>query len=424
MKVIIINKSDQTGGAAVVSFRLMNALREAGVDAKMLVVEKLSDSPFVEKAGKEAAIRIPFLAERLRIFIANGFNRSTLFKIDTASDGLPLSRHPLVRNADIICLNWINQGMLSLKEIGNIAALGKPVVWTMHDMWNFTGICHHAGECRRFIETCCECPLLGGRASDPDLSTKTMGRKQKLYDRAGIAFIAVSNWLADLARKSALLGDERIEVIPNAFPIDKETSAAIYSQRRQISETLRKKKIIFGAARLDDPIKGLPILKDALRILKDESPEEASGLELVTFGSVKDPSALEGMSIAHRHLGKLKGEEAVRNVYMEGDIVVSTSLYETLPGTLVEGQAYGCIPVSFNRGGQSDIIDHGISGYLCEFNPDSIEANARAIAEGIKLAAHAPEEMRRHMMEDVVDKFSATSVAGRYIGLFKDLLEK
>ena len=90
LKVVIINKSDSTGGAAVVSFRLMNALRTAGVDARMLVAEKLTDSPFVEAAGKPWQLKCSFLAERLKIFLANGLNRKTLFKIDTGSDGVPL----------------------------------------------------------------------------------------------------------------------------------------------------------------------------------------------------------------------------------------------------------------------------------------------------------------------------------------------
>ena len=66
-KILIINKSDSTGGAAVVSRRLMEALRAEGADARMLVVEKLTDSPFVEVAAPPEKEMIPFLAERLKI---------------------------------------------------------------------------------------------------------------------------------------------------------------------------------------------------------------------------------------------------------------------------------------------------------------------------------------------------------------------
>ena len=131
MKVLLINKSDATGGAAVVTRRLMEALQAQGVDARMLVVERLTDSPSVGLAASRRASKVPFLAERLKIFLANGFNREHLFKVDTASDGLTLWRHPWVKEADVICLNWINQGMLSLRGIERIAAMGKPIVWTI-----------------------------------------------------------------------------------------------------------------------------------------------------------------------------------------------------------------------------------------------------------------------------------------------------
>lgn len=151
MKIALICKSDSTGGAAVVTFRLMNALRANGMDARMIVTEKKSGSPHVIEAASQNKSLVPFLAERLRIFAGNGFNRKTLFRIDTASDGLPLHRIPFVREADVICLNWVNQGVVSLKGIRKLAALGKPLVWTMHDMWNMTGICHHAGYCQKFL---------------------------------------------------------------------------------------------------------------------------------------------------------------------------------------------------------------------------------------------------------------------------------
>ncbi len=426
MKVVLINKSDSTGGAAVVSFRLLEALRNAGVDASMLVTEKKTDSPFVHLAASTKRIMRSFLAERLNIFISNGFNRKTLFKIDTASDGLPLHRHPLVKEADVVCLNWVNQGMLSLKEIGRIAALGKPIVWTMHDMWCLTGICHHAGSCRKFTATCHNCPLLGSRAGRNDLSTKIMKRKNALYSSYGITFVAVSRWLRDRAHESSLLKDMRIEVIPNAFPITKsdiERELSIRESKDAISSG-KKVKIVFGAARLDDPIKGLPILVEATRILAKKYPSEAARMELVTFGGIKDPSSLSGIGIKAHHSGIITGAERIRDIYRDGDIVVSTSLYETLPGTLVEGQAYGCIPVSFNRGGQGDIVESGVTGWLCEFNDTSLQANAESIADGIVKAAHASIETRRKMAENVIDKFSAESVAKKYISLFNTLISR
>lgn len=409
MKVVIVNKSDSTGGAAVVSRRLMEALRRVGIDAKMLVAEKLTDSPYVVEFQPRWRLRASFLEERLEIFINNGLNRKDLFKVDTASFGAGVASHPLIKEADVVCLNWINQGMMSLSEISRLYRNGKNVIWTMHDMWCMTGICHHAGDCRGFTSRCGDCPFLGRRATASDLSNRIWKRKRKLNDDCAIQYVAVSHWLASRASESSLLDSGAVSVIPNAFDLPAE------GIERKRHKGLR---IVFGAARLDDPVKGLPYLVRATQILAANYPEIAAETELVTFGNIKNRESVEGIAIPHRHLGILHGEERVREVYSECDIVVSTSLYETLPGTLVEGQAYGCIPVSFDRGGQRDIIDHLSTGYVAKFE-DDIESGSLNIVEGILWAVRQGDETRRKMLDSVRERFSYEAVARKYIKLFE-----
>lgn len=418
MRVVLINKSDRTGGAAVVTLRLMNALRAAGIDARMLVVEKCSDSPYIERCAGNSAIRRAFLAERLKIFLANGLSRADLFKVDTCSDGLPLWKHEWVRKADVVCLNWINQGMLSMSGIRKIIDTGKPVVWTMHDMWCLTGICHHAGDCGNYLDRCGDCRFLGSMRGSNDLSARVWRKKESLYSLDRITFVAVSRWLQRKAQASSLLGQRVPIVIPNAFPVAGQFDPAILDRKH----TDGRLRIIMGAARLDDPVKGLPILVEATRALRESWPEAAERAELVTFGNIRDPHGFDGIAIPHRHLGLLRTDKEIAEAYRDADIVVSTSLYETLPGTLVEGQAWGCIPVAFDRGGQSDIVDNGRTGFLAQFDSGTAIAGAN-IAACIARAAEADaEEMAVEMFESVRDKFSAGAVARRYVELFNKLL--
>lgn len=409
-KVVFLSRSDLRGGAAIVTYRLMMAMREQGVDARMLVCEKLSDSPYVDYCAPEWRIQYSFLKERLEVFVRNGFDRSTLFKVDPASEGLPVWRHPWVIEADAIFLGWVNQGMVSLKGVEKLSGLGKPLVWTMHDMWNMTGICHHAGDCKGYLKECGDCPFLGKRGRYNDMSHTTWERKKRLYGMTDIRFVSVSSWLAAKASDSALLRDSQVVVIPNPFSI------------LELEPTVRKRKpgdrirVIFGAARLDDPIKGLPVLKEALRIVKQDYPEVASDIELVTFGAFKNPESGEGFAVPHRHLGMLSGEDAIRKAYEDCDIVVSSSDFETLPGTLVEGQAYGCIPVAIDHGGQRDIIDHMKTGYLADWN-DDISVRAGNIAEGLLWACCNAGDIAliKRMRQSVVEKFSASEVARRIL---------
>lgn len=410
LKLTFISRSDIKGGAAIVTYRLVEALRAAGVDARMLVCEKLSKSDFVMMCAPFRKIQYSFIKERLNVYMHNEFKRSTLFKIDPASEGLPLWKHPWVKEADAIFLGWVNQGMLSIRGMRQIVSLGKPVVWIMHDMWNMTGICHHAEGCTGYLRECGDCPLLGKKSRHNDISHRIWELKNKLYQLGKIKFIAVSTWLAAKASESRLMQDIEVAVIPNPF--------SIYSDNKEDRKEKRRDpvRIVFGAARLDDPIKGLPVLKKALEVLRSSYPTIASHVELVTFGGFKNIESLRNFAIPHVHLGMLKGAEEIKKTYEGCDIVVSTSDYETLPGTLVEGQAYGCIPVAIDHGGQRDIVEHLRTGWLAPWN-DSPSIRAGLVAEGIVWAYRNidNEDLMERMKKSVESKFSSQEVARRVL---------
>lgn len=419
MKIVIVNRSDSKGGAAVVSRRLMYALREAGADVSMLVADRSVDSPWVVEAGSRVSRAIPFLAERLDIYLHNGMNRGDLFKVDTARFGMPLHRHPLLRDADVVLLNWVNQGMMSLGEVARLCESGKQVIWTMHDMWNMTGVCHHAYDCEGYTQRCGRCPLLGGCGGAEDLSRRTHEEKARLYDTHRLQFVAVSHWLADKARRSSLLRDASLTVIPNAFPVhhglpDRES----LHRQADMRHGRRTVRILFGAARIDDPVKDFQTALGALRLLA--AHPEAVDVEFVTYGGIRDASLFDGIPVAHRHVGQVNGEEALRSLYGSCDIVLSTSAFETLPGTLVEGQAYGCVPVAFDSGGQRDIVDHLHTGYLAARSGNAGE-RAQSIADGLLWASSHGQspEIREAMRRHVENTFSYKAVARSYLELMQ-----
>ncbi len=415
MKVVFINKSDSVGGAAVVTLRLMLAMQELGVDARMIVTDRHTRLNEVSIGASTHRIRKAFMYDRLPIFMLNGLNRSRLFQVDAALSGLSLHRHPWVCQADAIALNWINQGVLSLSEIGRIADMGKRMIWTMHDMWCMTGICHHTGKCERFRNSCGVCPLLGTMAGSHDLSAMTWRRKQRLYVGSNISFVAVSNWLAQRATVSSLLSDQDVRVIPNAFPISDDVIQLASIPRPASIDG--KTHIIFGAARMDDPIKGFPILIELTRVLAKEYPQVAATLHLDLFGNIRDHSLLSHLLIPYTAHGQISDSARLRTLYAGAKVVLSTSHFETLPGTLVEGQAYGAIPVAFDRGGQADIIDNNRTGYLVKYEDDIHLAASNMVTALIKALQQPDEVIRPLMARDVMRKFGAHSVAQQYIDL-------
>lgn len=421
MKVLIINHSDTKGGASVVSRRLLDALVADGVDARMLVKD-ISDegrrNPRIERVGTALGRRAAFLAEKGYTFVRNGFNRRDVFKIDAGRFGLPLHRHPWVREADVIMLNWVNQGMLSLGGLSKLCATGKPVIWTMHDMWPVTGICHHAGSCQGYTlrggAVCGDCPFIGGAGRlFPGFARGVARRKAEIYSRSpNLRLVAVSRWIAERAGEAFARPTEDIAVIPNAFPVE-DFHTTPRRTRRELGIEGEEALIVMGAARLDDPIKRLDMAISAMNMLKSlVDAGKCRPARLVLYGELRAPEVLENMRFPYTWLGKIADKALLAELYAHASAVISTSEYETLPGTLIEGQAAGAFPVSFDRGGQGDIIsDPSLGTLVADF---AAEPFAQAVLEAIEGDTPVRRECLRR---SVAEKFSAERVVRDYLRL-------
>lgn len=389
MRIAVLSTSYSVGGAAIVTQHLVDGLRAIGQEVK----------PFSLEGKRER--KPSFLKERLEIFIGNGLNRQNLFKVSTASFGdVGIVNDVLAWKPDVIVLAWINQGMLSLKDIRRLGESGIPMVWVMHDMWNMTGICHYSLGCNRFEAECGQCPMISRPMRGAhDLSHRVWRRKGEMYSHLpGLTFVAVSRWLAEQAAKSSLLAERTCTVIPNVFPLE--------------NYRIGKKEpglIIFGAARLDNPIKGLDLAVDALNRLNPDS-----GAHVAFFGDIRNTEALQRLRLPYKLMGPLSTAK-VADLCSRAQVMLSTAHYETLGMTLIEGQASGAVPVSFNRGGQVDIIEHQQTGWLAPFG------DTESIARGIEWALSGsvnPTELR----ESVERKFSAETIARAYVDLFRGVI--
>lgn len=412
MRVLIVNTSEKKGGAAVAANRLTEALINNGVKAKLLVMEKQTQSIYVASCVSRWWGMFCFILERLVIWIANLFSRKNLYTVSIANTGNDITRTPEFREADVIHLHWVNQGFLSLRSLRKILDSGKPVVWTMHDMWPCTSICHYSYGCMRFRDDCGECPFLRfpGRH---DLSWKVMKKKVRLMKGRRINMVAVSNWLADQARQSAVTKYQNISVIPNALSLSHFHVLSRSNSRELLALPDDRKIIVFGAARVDAPIKGLHYLLDAVQSLLDRKTFRSEQLYLVLFGGIKDEAVLKRIPIDHSYLGFVD-EDDLSAIYSASNVLVSSSLYETFGQTLIEAQACGCIPVSFNNSGQRDIIDHKVNGYLADYK--SVESLADGLEWGLN--ADIPAAQLRN---NVIRKYSESVVAKSYIELYNQI---
>ncbi len=397
MRVLIINTSERTGGAAVAANRLMKALNNHGAKAKMLVRDKDTESLTVVPLPHSPRLRWQFLWERLVIFCRLHFSRQHLFEVDIANAGSDVTKH----------LHWINQGMLSLKGIQKILQSGKPVVWTMHDIWPATALCHVTLGCQHFTTQCAHCRLLPGGGSSNDFSTAIWRRKQRMLSDGSIYFVACSHWLESEAKRSALLKGQKITSIPN--PID----TRIYKKgdkqvaRQRLGLPLDKKLILFASQRVTNANKGMDYLIEACRQL--QLPDAA----VVILGGHAE-EVVPQLPLEAYPLGYVNEEQRIVDVYHAADVFVLPSLSENLPNTIMEAMACGVPCVGFKVGGIPEEIDHRRNGYVAEYR------NAEDLARGIRwiLTEADYEALSKNAVHKVMQNYSQQSVALKYLDVY------
>ena len=407
MRVLIVNTSERTGGAAVAANRLMKALNNNGAKAKMLVRDKETESLTVVPLPHSSRLRWNFFWERLVIFCRLHFSRHHLFEVDIANAGSDITKLPEFQEADVIHLHWVNQGMLSLKGIQKILQSGKPVVWTMHDIWPATSLCHVTLGCQHFTSQCGNCRLLPGGGSSHDYSTRIWQRKQRMLADENIYFVACSHWLESEAKRSALLKGQKITSIPN--PIDTRIYKRGNKQeaRQRLGLPLEKKLILFASQRVTNVNKGMDYLIEACRQL------QISDAAVVILGGHAE-EVVSQLSLEAYPLGYVNEEQRIVDVYHAVDVFVLPSLSENLPNTIMEAMACGVPCVGFKVGGIPEEIDHRRNGYVAEYR------SAEDLARGIRwiLTEADYEELCKNAVQKVVQNYSQQSVALKYLDVY------
>ncbi|MDR2926851.1 MAG: glycosyltransferase family 4 protein [Cytophagaceae bacterium] len=419
MKIIHINKSDVTGGASVAASRIVKSLNENGVDVQMLVAEKKSNVAWVDSIAKSCAgkmkLNVRFLWEVLR-FLPHEKSKQFRFAYSMGNSGFDLSKHPLVQAADIIHLHWFNQGFLSIKGLGKILKLGKPVVWTLHDMWGFTGGCHYSGECLRYADDCGLCRMLNN-SSKKNISFVQMALKKDIYYRAQLYPVACSNWLAQIAGQSALFNNTPVTSIPN--PIDIHLFKPINKRdaRQKLGLPQDKKLILFGAANVADPRKGMQHLFSALQLLANRHHD--NNIELVVFGKTPELTANKIPFNIHA-MNYVSDAETLVNLYNAADVFVLPSLEDNLPNTVMEALACGLPVAAFSTGGVPEMVTHSNNGFL------SSQGDEAGLAQGIELLLKNGKEQKFSVAarEKVETSFAPHIIAGHYEALYRKILNK
>ena len=415
MRVLIVNTSEKTGGAAMAANRLMDALNNNGVKAKMLVRDKTTEDITVAQLPRSLKLRWNFLWDRWCVFWHLHFSKHHLWEIDMAKAGSDITKMREFREADVIHLSWINQGMLSLGSIRKIIKSGKPIVWTMHDLWPATGICHYARGCNRYASACGNCPLLPHKGGKNDLSAKVFRRKKTLYQQGSIYFVSCSKWLEKQAKVSGLFTGQRITNIPN--PID----AHVFCPQDKAEARLRvglpadKHIILFVSQRVTDERKGMKYFVEAIDKMVEKYPEMKDHTAIAILGGHSEEINLALPSYA---LGYVSDEKKIVSVYNSADVFVLPSLEDNLPNTIMEAMACGVPSVGFKVGGIPEMIDHQKNGYVSNYR----DVNDLADGRHWVLEEADGEALRQACLHKVTHNYSQHAVALKYIEVYNQAM--
>ena len=399
MKILIVNISDQHGGAARAAYRLHKSLLAQNIDSHMLVQNKSSDDYTV--LTETSKFRKTFNVLRSLIetipmkFCKNkkeGFFSPSWFGFSNVVDKINILK------PDIVHLHWINDGMLKIEDIAKIEA---PIVWSLHDMWAFTAGYHYDAEKRDYL------------TDASSLEKWVFKRKEKTYSTINnLMVVGLSRWLHESAKKSTLLKSKNHINLPNPIEtkifksFDRDNSRELWNLPKD------KKMILFGAmGATSDPRKGFSELKEALDTLINDE------VELVILGST-EPKKSQGFGMKTHYVGSLKDDISLVTLYNAVDVVVVPSLQENLSNVIMESLSCGKPVVAFNIGGNSDMIEHSKTGYLAK------AFDTTDLAHGIEwiLNNESYDELCQNARKKVVKEFDSTVVAKKYIELYRGIL--
>jgi len=412
MKILMVSSSDILGGAARAAFRLHKSLIADGLESRMLVGIKKSDIISIDgpekRLGKAMGLVRPFLGQALMGLqkTGNPFFHSPAILPSCLIDEINTS------SADVINLHWVCDEFLSIEDIGRIR---KPIVWTLHDMWAFSGAEHYGPDNSR-------ARWINGYKKDNrpadhkgfDIDRWVWNRKLRAW-RHPIQIVTPSRWLSECVQASHLMRAWPVTTIPNTLDCRQFQPWPRSLAREIIGLPPNATLVLFGAMEGGNNfIKGWDLLQPALARIANER----IGVNGVIFGQ-SEPIHPPNLGLPLHWMGHLHDDATLALLYSAADVMVVPSRQEAFGQTASEAQACGCPVVAFNCTGLQDVIEHHVSGYLA--TPyDSID-----LANGIRWVIENKdrhESLSRAARERALRLWSPEVVIPRYKAIYESVL--
>lgn len=423
MKVIHLTYSDM-GGAGIAAKQLHLSLLDKGISSKLLTLIKLGEDTkehykfeaeqknivykiynrILEKVGSV----FPFLMKNNpAYYLKNKVKGFEFFSFPYSNLKIQNNQH--VKDADIIHLHWVSDGMIDFKKF--FANINKPVVWTLHDMNPFTGGCHQSDGCEKFKTNCNSCFQLEGTPNN-NLSNSILQYKYSALlnlESKQVKIITPSNWLSNLSKSSLCFNKFEHFAIPNIikFPI---SNISKREARLFFNIEENERVLLFVSNTANNNRKGIDVLIKALKNIKDKEKTR-----LLIIGQNSEELNIE---IKKTELGFVTDKIILKNAYIAADVFLLPSIAENFPNTIVESLLCGTPVIASNVGGITEQINSK-NGILVKVGDVNAWANA------INMFFDNQNKFDQKIISDkAIEKYDIEKTLESHIKIYNKIIEQ
>lgn len=370
IKAALFSTSD-AGGAGIAALRLHKSLLAQSITPHMYVADQRTCTPslHVLPSFGQKIVQLPSGGAALSgLAAARQARAAKLSQFLDRPPGLEyytftehcadLNFLPFYKDFDLFHFHWIANFLdpgLSFDALRD-----RPVVWTLHDMRPFTGGCHYANGCRKFMEHCGACPQLGSHDPQDD-SFRTWRHSMTAYRKLDLHIVAPSEWLAKEARQSSLFKRFPVHVIPYAQPLDVFRPLNKGAVRQSMGLDQAELVLAFSAQNLANQRKGAHFLVESMKVIAQGPLREKIRL-LLLGNNPADIFFHLGLNV--NAVGHIGSPEQMAVVYNAVDAVLVPSLEDNSPNVICEAAGCGVPVIAFAAGGIPEMIRHGETGWL------------------------------------------------------------
>jgi len=406
MHVVMLSDTVTSGGAAIAASRLAEALMQAN----MKVTRIVGKPDGLERSWKSEILQVKSWEKRILRPI-NFVHKDLARYFESKIISLTLDRLLMNLNPDFINVHNLHGAKWSI-ELLNVCARHAPTVWTLHDMWSFTGRCAYNYNCNKFIDGCdalCQTPTEYPSLSAQLISDAWNRRERFFRKHHELVAVSPSRWLAREARKG-FWKDNRVEVIPNGLPLEVYKPVDKNLSRTALEIETNTPVLLMAAYNLNAPRKGGEILVNALQ------KTSLRPLTLVTFGRGAFRVKIDDIKVYQ--MGYVNPERVKALVYNASDMLIHPAPVDNLPNVVMEAIACGTPVVAFPVGGVTDMVRPGRTGWLAdEVSPEELAETIDSAIEDLRQGVKLQDSCR-----DVAEaEYSSELQAKRYIELFESL---